>query len=115
MRTCSVEGCGAPHQARGFCSMHYARAKRHGGDTSVVGKAGRPKSELLAMLRANVASTGWSPRTIERYVRAVMIIGDVDLANMAIRKVTRPSGSVNVSLLLAVAEEVASEEPEASP
>lgn len=29
-KTCSVEGCGRPHQACGFCSMHYRRWLRHG-------------------------------------------------------------------------------------
>lgn len=30
MQTCSVEGCGRPHDARGFCSAHYGRWKRYG-------------------------------------------------------------------------------------
>lgn len=30
--TCSVEGCGQPVRARGWCNRHYARARRHGGD-----------------------------------------------------------------------------------
>lgn len=29
-RTCSIEGCERPHQARGWCPMHYARWKTHG-------------------------------------------------------------------------------------
>lgn len=27
---CSVDGCGSPHLAKGFCSKHYYRWKRHG-------------------------------------------------------------------------------------
>lgn len=29
-RTCSIEGCGRPHEARGWCSMHYKRWQAHG-------------------------------------------------------------------------------------
>lgn len=29
-RICSVEGCGKPHQARGFCGTHDYRMKKHG-------------------------------------------------------------------------------------
>lgn len=29
-RICSIEGCGKPHEARGWCSMHYMRWKTHG-------------------------------------------------------------------------------------
>ncbi len=28
--TCSVEGCGRPHDARGLCNTHLARFQRHG-------------------------------------------------------------------------------------
>lgn len=28
--TCSVDGCEEPHNARGFCAMHYQRLKRRG-------------------------------------------------------------------------------------
>ena len=30
MRRCSVPGCERPHQARGFCQMHYRRVLRYG-------------------------------------------------------------------------------------
>lgn len=29
-RICSVDGCGKPHQARGFCSTHDYRMRKHG-------------------------------------------------------------------------------------
>lgn len=29
-RTCSIDGCENPHEARGWCSMHYKRWKAHG-------------------------------------------------------------------------------------
>lgn len=31
MRLCQVEGCGNPYEARGYCTVHYSRWKRHGG------------------------------------------------------------------------------------
>jgi hypothetical protein len=34
-RTCSIEGCGAPHRAHGWCSKHYTRWRAH-GDPSIV-------------------------------------------------------------------------------
>jgi len=29
-RICSVEGCGKPHEAHGYCPMHYTRWRKHG-------------------------------------------------------------------------------------
>lgn len=29
-RTCSVVGCAEPHDARGYCGIHYMRWRRHG-------------------------------------------------------------------------------------
>lgn len=28
--TCTVPGCGRPHQGRGYCSLHYQRLRRNG-------------------------------------------------------------------------------------
>lgn len=33
-RTCTVDGCGKAHIARGFCTGHYQRWQRHGGPMS---------------------------------------------------------------------------------
>lgn len=30
MRVCSIEGCGKPHKAGGYCSMHAQRLRRYG-------------------------------------------------------------------------------------
>lgn len=30
IKVCSVEGCGGQHEAKGYCSKHYLRLKRHG-------------------------------------------------------------------------------------
>lgn len=29
-RICSIDGCPRPHEARGFCKLHYERYRRHG-------------------------------------------------------------------------------------
>ena len=42
-RTCSVDGCGKPHAAKGFCYSHWERWKRH-GDPLAGKKANRGKS-----------------------------------------------------------------------
>lgn len=39
---CSVEGCQAPHRARGLCNRHYKRQRRHGDAATVHGRGGRP-------------------------------------------------------------------------
>lgn len=41
MRTCSVDTCERPHHAKGLCSGHYSRLKRHGDPL------GRPKRPSL--------------------------------------------------------------------
>lgn len=35
MRTCSVDGCGKKHKAKGYCIAHYLRFKRYGDPTKV--------------------------------------------------------------------------------
>lgn len=35
-RTCTLDGCDNPHEARGWCELHYARWKRHGDPTVVL-------------------------------------------------------------------------------
>lgn len=32
---CSVSGCSRPHEARGYCSLHYRRWRNRGGDPGV--------------------------------------------------------------------------------
>ncbi len=33
MKSCSVKGCSNPHDAKGYCRMHYGRWKNHGDPT----------------------------------------------------------------------------------
>ena len=47
-RICSIEGCGKPHEARGWCKRHYLRWKRHGNPNSGRTAKGAP----LAWLRS---------------------------------------------------------------
>jgi hypothetical protein len=35
-KLCSIEGCGNPHNASGWCGMHYQRFKRHGDPLGVL-------------------------------------------------------------------------------
>jgi hypothetical protein len=44
-RTCSVEGCGRTHFAKGWCEAHYARQRRGGNLGKPVGPRRRPQSE----------------------------------------------------------------------
>lgn len=39
---CTIEGCGKPHKARGWCSMHYRRWSMH-GDPFLIEKAWTPR------------------------------------------------------------------------
>lgn len=46
-RTCSIEGCENPLWARGWCSKHYTRWRRHGDPLAARGRKRRPASERL--------------------------------------------------------------------
>lgn len=43
---CSVDGCGNPHNAKGYCDSHYARWKRHGDPTL----GGAAKGDLMKFI-----------------------------------------------------------------
>lgn len=51
-RICSVDGCGNPHKARGWCKAHHARWKRH-GDPQGKGYF-TPRGEPLAFLHKSL-------------------------------------------------------------
>ena len=44
--TCTVKACGKPHRARGLCTAHYKRWRRHGSPTS----GGPFRGETVAFL-----------------------------------------------------------------
>ena len=56
--TCTVAGCGNPHDAKGFCRAHYRRAARNGGNA-------------LAPLRLSPKGQGW----IQRGYRMITVNG----------------------------------------
>lgn len=63
MRTCSVEGCGKTHYARGFCETHYARVRKHGAPVTVIAEQvndliGRRFSRLVVTDRVRDDKTG---------------------------------------------------------
>jgi hypothetical protein len=39
MAVCSIEGCGKPTAARGMCTMHYKRTRKHGDPHHITRKA----------------------------------------------------------------------------
>jgi len=51
MRTCSVDGCGQPHHAKGLCSRHYV-ARRASEPNQRVLHLGAPFALLPARPRA---------------------------------------------------------------
>ena len=60
---CSVADCSRPHEARGYCAMHYKRWKKH-GDPLVLGQHGQPRRPLRARLweRVYVTDSCWEWR-----------------------------------------------------
>ena len=47
---CSIPGCGKRHLARGWCSAHYSRFRRHGDPTGGCTPQGKPMEFLLAAI-----------------------------------------------------------------
>lgn len=48
MRTCSIEDCEKRHYARGWCSMHYNRRRRHGDPLGGGERYATPDEAFLA-------------------------------------------------------------------
>lgn len=56
---CTIEGCGRPHMARGWCGMHYKRWKRHGEPLKrTCACVGEPLSWLQEAVAAKDRATG---------------------------------------------------------
>lgn len=56
-RTCSIEGCERPHNARGWCTTHYERWRRHGDPLKVIPAVGRTDGDF--MLRSEIEERFW--------------------------------------------------------
>jgi hypothetical protein len=48
LKRCSIQGCGNPHIAKGFCSTHYSRFKKHGNP---LGGRATARGELLRFFK----------------------------------------------------------------
>ena len=53
--TCSVDGCGKPNKARGWCAMHWSRWKRNGTPGEADERCARPEDTL----DERIARYGW--------------------------------------------------------
>jgi hypothetical protein len=53
---CSVEGCGRPHSAKGFCNMHYLRQYLAGRLCSIVGCWRRYRANGLCRFHLSATS-----------------------------------------------------------
>lgn len=69
-KVCSIEGCGKPHAARGFCKRHY-ETKRLAGELPPVPK--RTRAEYLAAVRQQLEM---KPCTVAEIAQAVNISTD---------------------------------------
>lgn len=62
-RTCSIDGCDAPADARGWCSKHYARWRAHGDPLMVLRdrrpQGSPPKVCLVAGCSREALARGW--------------------------------------------------------
>ncbi len=55
MSVCSITGCGLPHLARGYCSAHYTRWRKHGDP--LAGRAAHGVSQQWLMDRKDWSGT----------------------------------------------------------
>jgi len=102
---CKIEGCDAKPVAKGLCSKHYMRERRH-GSADEVRKPGRPRSPALDTYRQLFRE--WSPRTLARHRRAMDIMHSLNLVEGEIQKFIeahmRPNGTLRVNQMLRTAE-----------
>jgi hypothetical protein len=105
---CSIEGCKAHAAAKGLCSKHYMRTRRH-GDPNQVKPPGAPRDVELNALKAKLREEVGplvSERTFARYYVAMRYLERLSLTPEDIEEIrelaTRPNGSFNVSRFVAV-------------
>jgi hypothetical protein len=99
---CQIDSCSSEPVAKGLCAKHYMRSKRT-GNPNVTRKPGRQRQNevIWQYVKGQFSEYGWSPRTIDRYVRAYALLQvggfDSDFNIGIIKAATRSSGSFNVS------------------
>jgi hypothetical protein len=110
---CAIEGCKAHAAAKGLCSKHYMRTRRH-GDPNQVKPPGAPCDVALnawkTKLRAEVGPLV-SERTFHRYCSATKILERLgltqeDMEEIRKNEATRPNGSFNVSKFVAYTDQL---------
>lgn len=107
VRTCSVEGCERPVEAKGLCVMHYRRLRRT-GDPLRVRKPGAPKSPG-GMASLVMAEEGWSARTLAKFRAAMNLLSEAGLSDAECQRIfmvcTMRGGNLNVSKILRLSEQ----------
>jgi hypothetical protein len=96
--------CDNPTTIAGYCRRCYMRARRHGGDATIVKAAGRPRSMNSGALVASAtpATAMLSPKTRRLFAQALDALldagvpGDIMLAAMQVTqtKAGRPNASM---------------------
>ena len=101
--TCTIPDCSAPACARGMCSKHYMRVRRH-GDANAIHHPGRHTDTQLTVARSQFPDR--SPRTQARFARTLRFesslryLGEEGYLAKAITAATRPrNGSLNFKKL----------------
>jgi hypothetical protein len=99
---CSIDGCPEKAVAKGLCAKHYARTRRNGGDAAKVRKRGRKTPHDVAVHRQLFRE--FSARTRARFTKAMRICQRLGIVEEAVKKASRPNGSMNMSYFLWLAE-----------
>jgi hypothetical protein len=102
MTQCTYPGCPAIAVAKGLCTKHYMRLRRH-GDAGTVKKAGPKNDPWIAKVHLNW--TDISKRSRQRFIHAVRLLKayDIDPAPL-IAHASRANGSLNAASLEEMAE-----------
>jgi hypothetical protein len=106
---CTIEGCKARATAKGLCSRHYMRARRHGDPNQVNPPGARRNVELNTWkVELRKVQPLMSERTFHRYFSAIRGLqwgATEEVIEEMVTEATRSSGSFNVSRFKALADE----------
>jgi hypothetical protein len=102
MTQCTYPDCPAIAVAKGLCTKHYLRLRRH-GDAGTVKKAGPKNDPWIA--RVHLGFNDISKRSRQRYIHAVRLLKayGIDPAPL-IDRASRANGSLNTASLEEMAE-----------